>query len=255
MNRAGPISPRKSALAIRVARHLSLDADEEAALDMLEGVPQKLTPGEPLLTAGDPVVSLFVVQQGWLHLSNRLPDGTRQILRFHYPGDLIGTSSIPWHHAGATLTAVSDCIVTPVRKADLGRLFARHGRIGGFLYAMAAAESVAMGDRLTSVGRTDALHRLATLLLDIRARLRSTAGGVVDTIELPLTQTDIGDALGLTKVHVNRTFREMEERGMIARAGKRVTLLDDAALVAFTGFVDRYASIATDWLPEDAGPR
>ena len=107
MNRAGPISPRKSALAIRVARHLSLDADEEAALDMLEGVPQKLTPGEPLLTAGDPVVSLFVVQQGWLHLSNRLPDGTRQILRFHYPGDLIGTSSIPWHHAGATLTAVA----------------------------------------------------------------------------------------------------------------------------------------------------
>jgi len=42
---------------------------------------------------------------------------------------------------------------------------------------------------------------------------------------------------------------------MIARAGKRVTLLDDAALIAFTGFVDRYASIATDWLPEDAGPR
>ena len=56
MNRAGPISPRKSALAIRVARHLSLDADEEAALDMLEGVPQKLTPGEPLLTAGDPTL-------------------------------------------------------------------------------------------------------------------------------------------------------------------------------------------------------
>ena len=50
----------------------------------------------------------------------------------------------------------------------------------------------------------------------------------IQAIELPLTQTDIGDALGLTKVHVNRTFREMEERGMIARSGKRVTMLDDA---------------------------
>ena len=95
----------------------------------------------------------------------------------------------------------------------------------------------------------NALQRLGTLLLGIVARLRVTAGGVVDTIDLPLTQTDIGDATGLTKVHVNRTFREMEERGMIARSGKRLTILDEAGLSAVTGFVDRYREVATDWLP------
>ena len=109
-----------------------------------------------------------------------------------------------------------------------------------------------MADRLTSIGRMDAIQRLSTLILDITARLRATAGGVVDTIELPLTQMDLGDALGLTKVHVNRTFREMEERGMIARNGKRLTILNEAALVSFTGFVDRYVEIATDWLPAAA---
>jgi CRP-like cAMP-binding protein len=83
----------------------------------------------------------------------------------------------------------------------------------------------------------------------VLARLRVTAGGVVDTIELPLTQTDLGDALGLTKVHVNRTFRALEAKSMIRRDGRRVTILDEAGMTAATGFVDRYREVATEWLP------
>ena len=90
---------------------------------------------------------------------------------------------------------------------------------------------------------------MIALLLDMVARLRVTAGGIVDSFEMPLTQADIGDATGLTKVHVNRTLREMERRGMIARASKRVRLIDEPAMIAATGFVDRYAVVATDWLP------
>lgn len=249
---ASPVGTRRSALTARLSHYLRLTDEERDAIDWAERLERRVPAGAPLLEAGGPVENLFVVQQGWLHSSIRLQSGARQILRFHYPGDLIGTSSIAWSRAAATLTAVSDCIVSDLPKANLGRIFAAHGRLGALIYAMGAAENVALADRLSSVGRTDALHRLATLLLDILARLRVTAGGVVDTIELPLTQTDIGDALGLTKVHVNRTFREMEARGMIARSGRRITVLDEAGMIAFTGFVDRYDEIATDWLPKAA---
>jgi len=44
----------------------------------------------------------------------------------------------------------------------------------------------------------------------------------------------------------------MMVRGMFARNGKRLTILNEAALVSFTGFVDRYVEIATDWLPAAA---
>lgn len=251
MTRAMLATPqvRRSALTRRLERYLALTPDERDAIDGAERMERRVPAGAVLLEANGPVEALFVVQQGWLHSSARLHDGGRQILRFHYPGDLIGTSSVAWVNASTTLTAVSDCIVSDVPKANLGRLFVSRGRLGALLYAMAAAENVALSDRLTSIGRMEALPRLATLLLDILARLRVTAGGVVDTIDLPLTQTDLGDALGLTKVHVNRTFREMEARGMISRAGRRVTILDEAELIRFTGFVDRYATIATDWLP------
>lgn len=239
----------QSALSIRLSHYLALTPAEAAALEDVQGPRRRLIAGETLIEAGGPVDALYVVQQGWLHASVRPAVGGRQILGFHYPGDLIGTSSIAWARAATTLTAVSDCIVTDIAKARLGTIFAEQGRLGALLYAVAATESVALSDRLTSVGRMNAIQRLATLLLDMLARLRVTAGGVVDSFDLPLTQTDLGDALGLTKVHVNRTMREMEERGMIARSGRRLRICDEAALVAFTGFVDRYAEIATDWLP------
>lgn len=252
MTLASLVGARPSALTQRLSHYLRLTPDEMQAIERMNGPERRLAPGAPLIEQNGPVDSLFVVQHGWLHSSVRLPSGGRQILRFHYSGDLIGTSSIAWSQAAATLTAVSDCIVTPVPKVALGEIFGRGGRLGALLFAVAKAEDVAMADRLTSIGRMDALQRLATLILDITARLRTTAGGVVDTIDLPLTQMDLGDALGLTKVHVNRTFREMEERGMIARNGKRLTILDEVGLVAFTGFVDRYVEIATDWLPAAA---
>ncbi|GGB25378.1 Crp/Fnr family transcriptional regulator [Sphingomonas metalli] len=239
----------RSALTIRLSHYLPLTASEAAAIEAAQGPRRKLIAGEALLDAGGPVDSLFVVQQGWLHSSVRPPVGGRQILSFHYPGDLVDNSSIAWARAPTTLTAVSDCIVSDISKKQLGALLAQHGRIAGLLYAVAAAEAMAMADRLTSIGRMNAIQRLATLILDMLARLRVTAGGVVDSFDLPLTQTDLGDALGLTKVHVNRTMREMEERGMIARNGRRIRICDEAALVGFTGFVDRHATIATDWLP------
>ena len=238
-----------SALVERLKSYMALTPRERAALEAAEGTERRLAAGTVLLAEDGPVDALFVVQHGWLHASARLASGGRQILRFHYPGDLIGTSSIAWARAANTLTAVSDCIVTELAKPDLGRLFKAEPRLAGLLYAMAAAENVALSDRLTSIGRTGAIERLTTLLLDILARLRVTAGGVVDSFEMPLTQADLGDAVGLTKVHVNRTIREMERRGLIERYGRRVRIVDEAALAASVGFVDRYGSIQTDWLP------
>ena len=240
---------RRSALTTRLERYLPLTDDERDALDWAERREVRVPAGMVLMEEGGAVDQLYVVQQGWLHSSIKMKSGGRQILRFHYPGDLVGISSIAWAQASQTLTAVSDCVVSELSKVNLGRIFRAQPRLAGLLYAMAAAENVAMSDRLASIGRTDAMERLATLLLDILARLRVTAGGVVESFDLPLTQKDIGDAVGLTKVHVNRTLGEMERRGMIERNGRRIRIVNEEELVVFTGFVDRYAFVQTDWLP------
>lgn len=240
---------RHGGLIKRLGHYLGLTESERDALDWIERREITVAAGKHLMDEGAANDRLFVVQQGWLHASSKLKTGGRQIYRFHYPGDLMGTSSIAWASASVTLTAVSDCIVSEVSKANLGRIFGGQPRLAALLYAMAAAENVAMNDRLASIGRMNATERLATLFLDMLARLRVTAGGVVTSFDMPLTQQDLGDAVALTKVHVSRTLGDMERAGMIERQGKRLRVVDEASLIAFTGFVDRYSFIETDWLP------
>lgn len=240
---------RRNALVIRLEQHIALTADERVALDEVSHRELRFKSGETLMVQDRPNDALYIVQQGWVHSARMLANGARQIVGFHYAGDLVGTSSIAWSIASNTVTSVGDCIVSELTKAELGRFFVQQPRLAGAFYAIAASDFVAMGDRLTAVGRMGAVERLALMLLDMLARLRTTAGGVVDSFDLPLTQQDIGDAVGLTKVHVSRTLGDMERRGLIERAGRRVRLKAEREMIAMTGFIDRYGVIETTWIP------
>lgn len=239
-------------LIARLEHYIPLSAKERDSLASSDEPVMQIKAGSKLVDEGGSSDDLYIVQHGWIHSSVRLADGGRQILGFHYAGDLIGTSSIAWSRAAATLTAVSDSVVSALSRKRLGQIFVHQPRLAALLYAVAAAENVAMSDRLTSIGRMGSTQRLATLLLDMLARLRVTADGVIDSFDLPLTQSDIGDALGLTKVHVNRTIRALEHQGMIERTGRRIRILKEAELVRETGFVDRYGKLQIDWLPSAA---
>lgn len=244
-----------SELAAKLSRYLELTASERAVLAHLELHEKRLRGGDVLSREQEPSDLLWIVRGGWLQSSARLPTGERQILRFHYKGDLIGLSSIAWAETAETLTAVSDCTVSPFPRRLLGQAFVGEPRLAAMLYAVAAAEAVVMSDRLQSIGRSDARARLSAILLGILCRLRHADPRVTDSFHLPLTQTELGDAAGLTKVHVNRTLRDMEADGLIAREGRTVRLLDERTMIAASGFKDRLEHIATDWLPASPDTR
>jgi len=239
-----------AALELRLSRYLPLTFAERDALRWLERRERRYAAGEVIVHEGEATDQLHVVESGWLHGSVRLPHGERQILRFYFVGDLTTTFSIAWGYSAATLTAVSAATLYEVERDALGRLFRDHPRLGALLYGVAASEQVAMADRLTSVGRTDGLTRVATLLLDIRSRLQLVDGPDEGRFELPLTQQDLGDAVGLTKTHVNRSLKALENTGMLEREGKLIRITDVAGLAAMVGFKDRHSHVATDWLPQ-----
>lgn len=238
-----------SALERRLSQYLSLTYNERDALDWLERRERHVEAGETVLEQDRAAEALFVVGSGWLHSSVTLPDGERQILRFYFVGDLTSACNIAWEYSASTLTAVSDCTLLEVPKSALGRLFAEHPRLAAMLYGLSAAEQVALSDRLTQIGRMDGLTRIATLLLDIHSRLRVVDGLEGSTFTLPLTQQDLGDAVGLTKAHVNRSLRLMEELGLIERDGRLLRIDDVDALSRRVGFKDRHGHVAADWLP------
>lgn len=241
----------EGALERKLSYHLPLTFSEKDALRWLERRERSYSAGSVIVREGEPTDKLFIVASGWLHGSTQLEDGGRQILRFYFLGDLTATFSLAWGYCAATLTAVSDCTLFEVPRPALGKVFREYPRLSALLFAVSSAEQVALSDRLTSVGRTDALKRVGTLLLQIRTQLQVVDGPLGSIFELPLTLQDLGDATGLTKTHVGRTLKALEREGYIVRDGKIIRIVEIDALAERVSFKDRVTHVATDWFVKD----
>lgn len=238
-----------SFLAERLGRHVALTGEEIGVLGRLEGQPRALRRGTVLQREHDRAASAYIVRQGWLHSNVVLHDGSRQILRLYLPGDIAGASGIAFVRATEAIAALTDVVICPFDKAMLSRIFADHPRLAALIYLISQAERVALTDRLASLGRTSAKARVAALLLDTLDRLRAMDPTLGATIHFPLTQEEVGDATGLTAVHVNRMMRVLVEEGLIARSAGALCLLDEARLRRIANHVDRLANFDTSWLP------
>ncbi len=238
-----------SCFADRLDRFVELTPTERAAITRLEERPRLLRRGAVLLRANDRGSELFVLRRGMLMSFVLLDNGSRQILRFHFPGDMLGWTALVYRHSPETLAALTDAEVCPFDRSALSTLAVDHPRLFAATMAVNQMERQVMTDRLAAMGRTSARGRVAALLIEIRDRLRQANPAITNSFMLGLTQEEIGDATGLTSVHVNRMLRQLEEEQFIAREGGRVTLLNEAVLAHLANYVDRSPTIDLNWLP------
>jgi CRP-like cAMP-binding protein len=239
-------------IADQIGDLLALTTTERIALDRLCDRERPLRRGAVLVRENDRSTELFMLRRGMMMAYVLLDDGSRQILRFLFPGDLMGTAVFAYAKAPETLVAITDSVVCPIERAQVANLGARHPRLLLAITAIEQAERAALTDRLAGVGRTSAKARIAAVLLDIRDRMRRRDPAIDGSFPLGLTQEEIGDATGLTAVHVNRMLRQLEEQSLIARGAGRVTFLDEPALRRAANHVDRFAGIDLSWLPGPA---
>lgn len=237
-----------SCLAERLGHNVQLTDGERAAIDALENDVRQVRRGTMVFAEGEPSRELLIVRKGWLQSGVFMPNGGRQITRVNLPGDIIGWSALAFDEAPETVVTLTDCTLCSVDRTCLSSLFAQQPRLGALLLALAVSERAELADRLASIGRTSARARVAALLCDIVARVRLSQGPDTVTLHVPLTQEEIGDATGLTAVHVNRMIRSLVEDGIIDRSGNFITLKDEARLIAEGNFTSR-AEVRTDWLP------
>lgn len=241
-----------SCLVERLGHYLSLTSREAAAFARLEGPERVYRRGAVIRRERDRAHELYAVNSGWLLSFVLLDDGSRQILRLHLPGDMVGLSCAAFNEATESLVALTDVKLSPVDKSSLNHLFVEHPRLGALLFLIAQAEKVSLSDRLASLGRTSAKARVAALILDTVARLRVMNADLGDSFAFPLTQEEIGDATGLTAVHVNRMMRALVEEGLIARQASQLTILNESRLAEVANYINRYAALDTAWLPPPA---
>ena len=239
-----------SCFAERLSDMVTLTPGEHRALEQLEDRERQLRRGATLQRENDRCSELFILRKGMMMSSVLLDDGSRQILRFLFPGDMMGVSSLVYREAPETITALTDAVVCPFERTAMSKLIADHPRLAALIMVYNQIERAALTDRLAALGRTSAKARVAGILLEMHNRMRMLDKGLDRTFTLGLTQEEIGDATGLTAVHVNRMLRQLEDEGIIAREAGRVTLTDERALTRAANFVDRHAGLDLGWLPE-----
>lgn len=238
-----------SCFAEHLSHYVDLSDAERAALARLEERERKLPRGEFLQREGDAVDETYVVKHGRLMGYVVLDDGSRQILRHYYAGDSVGTSNTIYRHACETIVAIEDVTVCPFDKDGLRGLLEEHPRVAAVLFALNQAERVTLTDRLASIGRTPAKARVAAILLDILFRLRIMRDEKVEEFHPRMTQEELGDATGLTSVHVNRMMRELVEDGLIVRKGALIKVVDEARMREMANYQNRFADLDFSWLP------
>lgn len=240
-------------LVERIESLVPLTCEERTELLTLGRSDRSYRRGAIVRRERDRASELFMLHTGWLVSFVLLDDGSRQILRIHLPGELIGLSCAAFTEATESLMAITDVRLSSIDKAAFRGLFQRHPRIAGLLFIIAQVEQVALHDRLASLGRTSGKARVAAFMVDMIARLRRIRHINGNSFQLPLTQEEIGDATGLTAVHVNRMFRALVDEGLLARQANRFTILDEQRLAEVANYMNRRAEIDVSWLPPPTG--
>ena len=236
-----------AAFVDRVQRRFRVGAEELAFLERLQARPVRLRRGQQIARSGDPAEQAFVLMTGWVVSSSRFPDGSQQLRRLHFPGDLLAMPSIPMKHHAEDIETLSNAVVSPFPKRLLAGLFALP-RLAAIMYMFAQAERITAGDRLVNVGRNSAKARVAYLLLDILYRLRSADHSIEDTFYMHLSRQQVAQFTGITAVHASRMWSALVSEGLIACEGRIVTIRDEAALAELSHFRDLDSDFDYQWL-------
>jgi CRP/FNR family transcriptional regulator, anaerobic regulatory protein len=233
----------------RLSEFIELVPEEHELLIQAQGKERQVGRGGVIRSQGDPVREVFLLSQGWALGCVDLRDGKRQIVKIHLPGDMLGSPSMALTHAAETLLALTPVTVTSVPLSALGRIFTAAPRLAAALFLSVQQERIFLIDRLTAVGRLPAAARLAALIVHLHDRLALTGEVSETAIDWPLTQEQIGDVLGLTPVHINRTLGELERMGLVGRAGPQLELPSLERLRDFAKMPERQWVRNPDWFP------
>lgn len=242
--------PFTSCLGHKLSRLASIGDEHRKLLARLEENPIRIERGTLLAKQSDPMSKLFILREGWVTSKTELPNGRSSIAFIHYPGDIVGYEDLPFVQYKRTHVAASNLVCCKLDRRDLEPLLQNSPRLSALFLAYGAIENAIVSDRLMISRRRDGEARLALFLLQTLARLRLMNDKIYNQFHLPLNQQEIGEIIGLTSVHVSRTFTKMEKLGLIARHRRFVRILNLEELAGLSNFEDRYSDLDLSWLPD-----
>ncbi|MEO6091870.1 MAG: Crp/Fnr family transcriptional regulator [Novosphingobium sp.] len=215
------------------------NVDGEALL----ALPHRIATIEPqgyVVREGDCPNMTGVLLAGFAFRQKLTGQGTRQIVALQIPGDPLDFQNLFFDHSDHSVQALTRARVALIPRVQVQRLMASRPSINRAIVTSALVEASISREWIVNIGRRDARSRLAHMLCEWLVRLE--AQGLIEEYgcELPMTQEQIADALGLTSVHVNRMLKILEGEGVLLRDRGRLSFPDREKLLELAKFNPRY---------------
>lgn len=179
---------------------------------------------------GESVARVPVICRGWAATAVAMSDGRRQILSFLLPGDLVSAALIFEPVSRCTIEAITEVRYRTFPRDELQAVVRRQPDLLTLISRIGADET-ARADRLAiDLGRRGAAERIASLILTLVERLAQRGMMQGQTMDFPLRQHHIADAVGLTVVHVGNVLAEFRRAGLVDITDRSLTISNLAGL-------------------------
>lgn len=204
----------------------AVSAQDRALLSAQAGAVRLLERHEALFEEGDDATHLHILSRGLALSSRRLLDGQQQHMALCLPGEALDHEGFVLERAGASACALTDACVVAVPRRALAEAQARSPALAAALTRSLAYGARLAQERVVSMGRRSAYERLAHFFCETRTRLAGAGLAAGAQFDLPLTQRDFADLLGLSVVHVNRVVQQLRREGLVEVQRTQVTVRD-----------------------------
>ncbi|RZI60873.1 MAG: Crp/Fnr family transcriptional regulator [Zymomonas sp.] len=220
----------------RLLLRSNLNLHEQEAIRSLPRISVRVHARRDFVLPGATVDHVSLVVAGVAARFDLMRDGSRAIAQFFVAGDVCDLPSLVAPRAGWGLTALSQVQLVQIPLDALRRLVSAYPEIGAAFWRDSAADAGVLAKWVGNMGRKDAKARVAHLFCEMAVRIEATGLGTRERFALDITQEQIGDAMGLTPVHINRTLMALREDNLIFLHSHVVEVIDWERLVSFAGF-------------------
>jgi len=216
----------------------NLDAADQAALLGLPCRTRTVARHRFLVREREKATHCCVILSGFAMRHKIVADGARQIVSVHMAGDLVDLQNAFLGVADHSVQVLTECEVAFIPREMAKELAFAHPNVGMAMWLDTLVDASIFREWIANVGRRDSYMRVAHLLCEFSLRLKVAGLGEATDYELPMTQEQIADCVGLTPVHVNRTLKRLEVEGLINRRNSRTVTIGDWSKLAKAGDFD-----------------
>ena len=213
-------------LVRKLGSFIDLTPDDRAALDRLAADVGRGRAATDLIREGDRPENVFLLLEGWAYRYKVLSDGSRHIMAYLIPGDLCDAHVFILDRMDHSIGLLSDARFATIPKRAIAEITEGSPAIARALWWSTLVDEAMLRHWLVNIGRRDAYDRIAHLFCEMWARLNAVGLNEAGSFEMPVTQEQLGDTMGLTAVHVNRVLQRMRAEGLITFKGRKLAIHD-----------------------------